>query len=416
MRTWTKFHTMWTMSLFGTAVGAGILFLPIQAGMGGMWPLIIMTLLVGPMTYYSHRALSRFVLASSKPGSDFTEVVEEFFGQKAGFLVTLLYFFAIFPFLLVYGVGMTNSVESFIVHQLGMASPSRVILGTALSAILVGIFLLGEKTVIKVTEIMVYPLCIMLLLLSLSLIPHWNFEIFSSTPATSLTWQGLLATFLLTIPVLVFSFEHFPAISSFAKAIQEKFPNEKVQQSDKILRITAALLLFFTMFFVFSCLLCLSHEDLLEAKEENIAIISYLANKLGAPFISWFGPFISILAIGSSFFGHYLGAREGLEGLTHKTCRLLGKTANISVLHKLMPLFFFVSISIAAIENPSILDIISTLGGPIVALILFIMPMYAIHTVPAMRPYAKKWSNIFVTFMGLVAIAGLFYNIGLDYL
>ena len=39
---WNKFDTAWVLNLFGTAVGAGVLFLPINAGMGGFWPLIVM--------------------------------------------------------------------------------------------------------------------------------------------------------------------------------------------------------------------------------------------------------------------------------------------------------------------------------------------------------------------------------------
>ena len=99
---WNKFDTAWVLNLFGTAVGAGVLFLPINAGMGGFWPLVLMAILVGPMTYFAHRGLAYFVLSSSKPGSDITEVVEEHFGPTAGKLITLLYFFAIFPILLIY--------------------------------------------------------------------------------------------------------------------------------------------------------------------------------------------------------------------------------------------------------------------------------------------------------------------------
>ena len=35
---WTKFDVVWMLNLFGTAVGAGILFLPINAGMSGSSP------------------------------------------------------------------------------------------------------------------------------------------------------------------------------------------------------------------------------------------------------------------------------------------------------------------------------------------------------------------------------------------
>ena len=41
---WNKFDTAWVLNLFGTAVGAGVLFLPINAGMGGFWPLVVMAI------------------------------------------------------------------------------------------------------------------------------------------------------------------------------------------------------------------------------------------------------------------------------------------------------------------------------------------------------------------------------------
>ncbi|KKB00846.1 hypothetical protein Z012_09855 [Avibacterium paragallinarum] len=134
-----KFDLLWTLNLFGTAVGAGVLFLPINAGMGGFWPLVVMMCLVGPMTYFSHRALSRFVLSSSKAGSDITEVVEEHFGKNAGKIITLLYFFAIFPILLIYGNGITNTVESFMINQLGLPAPNRVLLSFILIASLISV-------------------------------------------------------------------------------------------------------------------------------------------------------------------------------------------------------------------------------------------------------------------------------------
>lgn len=35
---WSKFDLVWALNLFGTAVGAGVLFLPINAGKGGFGP------------------------------------------------------------------------------------------------------------------------------------------------------------------------------------------------------------------------------------------------------------------------------------------------------------------------------------------------------------------------------------------
>lgn len=60
---WRKTDTMWMLGLYGTAIGAGVLFLPINAGVGGMIPLIIMALIAFPMTFFAHRGLTRFVLS-----------------------------------------------------------------------------------------------------------------------------------------------------------------------------------------------------------------------------------------------------------------------------------------------------------------------------------------------------------------
>ena len=79
---WNTHNTRWVFSLFGTAVGAGILFLPMNAGQGGIWPLLFMTLFVGPMTYFAHRGLALLVLSGKENQSDLTQVVEQHFGKQ----------------------------------------------------------------------------------------------------------------------------------------------------------------------------------------------------------------------------------------------------------------------------------------------------------------------------------------------
>lgn len=402
-----RFASTWVLNLFGTAVGAGVLFLPINAGMGGFLPLIVMTLLVGPMTYLAHRGLARFVLSSKHPTSDITNVVREHFGDGAGKLITLLYFFAIFPILLVYGVGITNTVSSFLENQLHITPPPRYILSFILILAMISIMLLNESTMLKITTYLVYPLVAILFGLSLYLIPHWNGAFFfSGLPSLG----DFSLTLWLTIPVLVFAFNHSPAISSCAVS-QQKFykdPAETDRAINNVLRSTAIILVIFVMFFVFSCVLTLTPEELIDAKAQNISILSYLANKFDNPVISYFGPLVAFFAIASSFFGHYLGAREGLEGLINQ---MRDKPIESKKFRKITAVVFFIILWIVATINPSILDFIESLGGPIIAMILFIMPMYAIHKVPALQKFKGKPSNIFVTVMGLIAISAIVYRL-----
>lgn len=405
--TWTKNDVSWVLSLFGTAVGAGVLFLPINAGMAGFWPLVIMTILVGPMTYLAHRGLCRFVLSSGKPGSDITQVVAEHFGEGAGKLITILYFFAIYPILLIYGVGITNTVDSFLVNQLEVASPARWILSLVLIMGMMSVMLLGEKFMLKVTQLLVYPLIAILAVLSFWLIPEWNLSSLSDMPSLS----SFSTTLWLTIPVLVFAFNHSPAISSFALAQHREYGKQAVQKSERILFANAGLLLGFVMLFVFSCVLSLSPAELGEAKAQNISILSYLANKQDSLIISYIGPVVAFLAIVSSFFGHYLGAREGLNGIISQQAKSAGITIPEKTVNLITIVFIIVTLWIVAIINPSILGMIESLGGPIIAAILFIMPMIAVRKVPAMQKYRGVWTNAFVLIMGCIAISAILYQL-----
>ena len=211
--------------------------------------------------------------------------------------------------------------------------------------------------------------------------------------------------------MLVFAFNHSPAISSFALAQRRHYGDTAEQKAARTLRGTACILVLFVMAFVFSCVLSLSPAQLMEAKAQNIPVLSYLANQFDNPVISWFGPLIAFLAIGSSFFGHYLGAREGLHGILVQMSSTPETTATSRRVRTGIALFFFVTIWLAGWLNPGILDIIESLSGPVIAVILFIMPMYAVHKVPAMRRYRGQWSNAFVLAAGCVAISSLLYKL-----
>ncbi|HDS1236864.1 HAAAP family serine/threonine permease [Pluralibacter gergoviae] len=410
---WRKTDTMWMLGLYGTAIGAGVLFLPINAGVGGLIPLIIMAILAFPMTFFAHRGLTRFVLSGKNPGEDITEVVEEHFGVGAGKIITLLYFFAIYPILLVYSVGITNTVESFMTHQLAITPPPRAVLSLILIVGMMTIVRFGEQMIVKAMSVLVFPFVAALMVLACYLIPQWSgaaLDTLSLSSAAS-TGNGLWMTLWLAIPVMVFSFNHSPIISSFAVAKREEYGQGAEKKCSKILACAHVMMVLTVMFFVFSCVFSLSPADLAEAKAQNISILSYLANHFNAPVIEWMAPIIAIVAITKSFLGHYLGAREGFNGMVVKSLRGKGKSIEISKLNKFTALFMLVTCWLIATLNPSILGMIETLGGPVIAVILFLMPMYAINKVPAMRKYSGHISNAFVVVMGLVAISAIFYSL-----
>ncbi|MBK4775281.1 HAAAP family serine/threonine permease [Candidatus Pantoea edessiphila] len=407
---WHKNDTIWLLGLYGTAIGAGVLFLPINAGIGGIIPLIVMTIIAFPLTFFSHRALTRFILSGSDPYGGISEVVEEHFGPKAGNLITLLYFFAIYPTLLMYSVAMTNTLNSFIINQLQLIPPPRVILSLFLIVLMMIIICFGEKIIIKIMSILVYPFIIALILIAFYLIPHWQGAILE-TLNISKSNNNLWVTLWLAIPVMVFSFNHSPIISSFALVKRMEYGDYAEKKCSRILIYSNLLMVVTVMFFVFSCVLSLSPQDLNIAKKQNITILSYLANHFNVPVIDWLGPPLAIIAITKSFLGHYLGAKEGLNSILNKILHNLGKNIVHTKLNFITSSFILLTAWFAATLNPNILKMIETLEGPIIAIILFLMPMYAIRKVSVMNKYFNNISDFFIVLIGFIAISAIFYSI-----
>lgn len=404
---WNRFDTSWTIGLFGTAVGAGILFLPMNAGLGGLWPLLIATVLIGPMTYYSHRALSRIVCASPKPGQDITGVVREYFGENAGRVLTVLYFLAIYPIVLIYGVGITNTVESLMVNQLGMEPWPRWLLSGALVLLMSSVMVAGKKVMLVVTQWLVYPLIAVLLVVTILLIPSWSLEGFGAAPAPG----DFAMSLWLMIPVLVFSFNHSPAISQFSVSLRQRYDAASVEKASSTLRVVAILLVLFTMGFVWSCVLALGPAGLQDAKDANLPVLSHLANSMGMPLIAWLGPAVAIAAIASSFFGHWLGAAEGANAIVRTMVDPSRKRVSDRNLRIGVSVFLVATTWLAGVLNPSILALIESLAGPVIAAVLYLMPMYAIHKVPALARFRGRASNVFVVIAGIIAVGGILISL-----
>lgn len=404
---WNRFDASWLISLFGTAVGAGILFLPINAGQGGIYPLIVATILIGPMTFFAHRGLSRMVVAVREPTSDITAAARQYFGRGAGIFITVVYFLSIYPIILIYAVAMTNTVESLFIHQLGLQPWPRWLLALILVLLMSAVMIAGPKLVSVVTGWIVYPLIVALGFLIIWLIPHWQLEGFTDTPELGDFFMSLWTV----IPVLVFAFSFAAATSQLTVSLKGAYQLRAGVKAAQIIKWTTVVLTIFTMGFVWSAALALGPDGLEEARQANLPVVSYLANELDQPFLQLMGPAISIVAIASSFFGHWLGAIEGGIGIINNSFG--GKHRQLDQRYIRYGVIAFVVLTawLAAILNPSVLSLIESLSGPVIAMVLYLLPMYAIHKVKLLQPYRGLASNIFVTIAGLVAVSGIIFGL-----
>ena len=151
-----------------------------------------------------------------------------------------------------------------------------------------------------------YPLCLILLLFSLYLIPYWQGANLFVVPS----FKEFVLAIWLTLPVLVFAFDHSPIISTFTQNVGKEYGVFKEYKLNQIELGTSLMLLGFVMFLCFRASYCLNADDFVKAREQNIPILSYLANTLNNPLINYAGPVVAFLAIFSSFLGIIMGLRR----------------------------------------------------------------------------------------------------------
>ncbi|MDT8976424.1 aromatic amino acid transport family protein [Paenibacillus sp. chi10] len=404
---WHKQDTTWALSLFGTAIGAGVLFLPINAGAGGLLSLLLITILAFPVMYFSHRALAKMIYASKSADEGITGTIREYFGNKASIIFNIVFFFSIYIIVLMYSVALTNTASSFIVNQLHMNEPPRAILSLVLVLGLIAILNFGQDITVKVMSMLVYPFIASLLFISISLIPQWNTSMlsFSSVSTAPTGVGGYFNMIWMILPIIVFSFNHSPMISSFVMKQRQTYgilaTDAKCSQIQKVCYIMTFIVV---MFFVWSSVLSLTPDDLVIAKEQNLSVLSYLANRLNSPLITIAAPIIAFVAVTKSFLGHYVGVYEVMRDMIISAGKARGKNLKEKTVKRAILVFVVLTCWYAAYANPSILGIIDTLSGPLVAAILCLLPMYAINKVPALAKYKGKLSNIFVTVVGVLTV------------
>ncbi|MCF7718717.1 HAAAP family serine/threonine permease [Aeromonas jandaei] len=407
---WEKSDSVWTMGLYATAVGAGTLFLPITVGSNSPVILLLILLLAFPLSYYSHRALSRFVLSSSHKEGDITHVVEEHFGARAGKLLMLVYLTAFYPIILVYSISITNAIQSFVVHQLGDAEIPRglLVLGVMLGLHLV--LLAGKQIVVSAISVLALPMVAFLIGLSIYLLPQWSLSYFSESQAVDWRDPAFWKSLWLIVPVMVFSFSHAPIISSFSAAQKKRCQESADLRAKRIIKCSSLLICGSVLFFVVSCVMSLSQAEMAQARIDNISVLSALANKFSNPLIAYVGPLIAILAMSKSFLGTSMGVSEGTVSMVSGACQGLGLSLREATIARVSSVILFVVTGVITYLNPNVLEIIEKVSGPLIAVILFLLPACSIYRLPALKRY-RGASTLFVLVIGLLAISALIYDL-----
>ncbi|HAT1610034.1 TPA: transporter [Raoultella planticola] len=405
---WSKEETLWSFALYGTAVGAGTLFLPIQLGSAGAIVLFITALVAWPLTYWPHKALSQFILSAKvAPGVGITGAVNHYYGKKVGNLITALYFLAFFVVVLIYAVAITNSLAEQLARHMAITPAVRAMLSLAVVMVLNLIFLMGRQITIKVMGFLVFPLIACFLFLSIYLIGDWQPEhLTSQLQLTSHTFHQVW----ISIPVMVFAFSHTPIISTFAIDQQEKYGDLAMDKCKKIMKVAYTIICASVLFFVFSCLLAIPVSYIENARNEGVTILSALSMMPGSPaWLAITGIVVAVVAMSKSFLGTYFGVIEGASEIVKTSLNQVGIRKSRAFNRAMSILLVSALTFMVCFINPNAISMIYAISGPLIAMILFIMPTLSTYIIPALKPY-RSVGNFITLVVGLLCVSVMFFS------
>ncbi|MGL5966728.1 MAG: amino acid permease [Kluyvera sp.] len=405
---WSKEETLWSFALYGTAVGAGTLFLPIQLGAAGAVVLFITALVAWPLTYWPHRALCQFILSANTPASvGITGAVSHYYGKKIGNLITALYFIAFFVVVLIYAVAITNSLAEQISHFRPVDLPLRALLSLGVVLLLNLIFLTGRQTTIKVMGMLVFPLIAYFLFLSIYLTGSWQPSLLTTQMEVN---SRTLHQVWLSIPVMVFAFSHTPIISTFAIDRREKYGEQAMGKCKKIMKVAYLIICLSVLFFVFSCLMSIPPSYINAAKNEGVTILSALSMVPNSPsWLSISGIIVAVVAMSKSFLGTYFGVIEGASEMVKSSLNQVGVRKSRSFNRGLSIMLVSTLTFIVCCINPNAISMIYAISGPLIAMILFIMPTLSTYLIPALKPY-RSIGSLITLIVGLLCVSVMFFG------
>lgn len=406
----TKFDNFsWLMSLFGTAVGAGILFLPIQVGQGSAWTLLLVTLLIYPTTYIGHKLYALIPIKAKEP-IDYLSAIGFWLPDWTSNLLKFLFISLLFTILIAYSISLTNDLAGIFINLnwFKIDTLTRGIVSFFALFILMLLVRFARPILVRILGGFSFLLMILLVIVMLALIPYWNLDTTRDAFIFPPFYQ-LVKQFLLLFPILSLSFMFFLTLSELVKDIRKKIPDYNLQKQKLhwLIRSTTLLLMLFTLTFVLSFMFSIPQDKFINASHENISALDLLGQVYKDTWLGKMGPILSIIAVFTSFIAVFIAYYESLKSLI-MSYQKVTSTKNTSKQYD--TLLYILTFSILwglVLANISIMTIFGDFVAPLSSLFLFIIPativLFMSNSFLSHRKTA--WFSLFI---GLIIILAYF--------
>jgi serine transporter len=397
----------WVILNIGMAIGAGIVFLPVQVGLQGLWVFLLSSIIGYPGLYLFQRLFIN-TLSKSARCADYPDIISGYLGKNWGALLGVLYFAMNCIWVCVYSTALNNDSASFLQSFGVTSSPlsKNPMYGLALLCVLVAVASRGEKVLFKVSSFLVLTkLCIIVVLGSL-MVSHWNF----ANIGTILPIRELIPKAIVMLPFTLTSILFLQSLSPMVISYRARFSSVEVARYKALRTFNIAFaVLFITVFsYAVSFTLAVSHDQAVEAYQKNISALAMVAQNMGGSALSVFSLILNIFAVMTAFFSVYLGFSEAVRGLSVNALRrfMPEESINKIILAVGVMLFSILVPWIAILLNAPVLSYTS-ICSPIFGLIGCLIPAYMVYKVPFLHVFRGP-TLIFIIFIGLMLVISPF--------
>lgn len=382
--------TGWVIMSIGMAIGAGIVFLPVQVGLMGLWVFLLSSIIGYPAMYLFQRLFIN-TLAESPECKDYPSVISGYLGKNWGVLLGALYFVMLVIWMFVYSTAITNDSASYL-HTFGVTKgllSDNPFYGLVLICILVAISSRGEKLLFKVSSLMVLTKLLVVAALGLSMVGLWHLYNAGTLPPAGLLIKNAIITLPFTLTSILFIQTLSPMVISYRA--KEKSVEVARYKALRAMNIAFAILFITVFFYAVSFTLAMGHDEAVKAYQQNISALAIAAQFISGEGASWVkvvSVILNIFAVMTAFFGVYLGFREATQGIVMNLLRRKFPTRQFDEKYVQGGIMIFAILLAwsAIVLNAPVLSFTS-ICSPIFGLIGCLIPAWLVYKVPALHKY-----------------------------
>lgn len=395
----TKFDSTdfgWVIMSIGMAIGAGIVFLPVQVGLMGMWVFLLSSIIGYPAMYLFQRLFIN-TLAESPECRDYPTVISGYLGKNWGVFLGVLYFVMLVIWMFVYSTAITNDSASYL-FTFGVTDTllsDNPFYGLVLICILVAISSRGEKLLFKISTFMVLAKLFVVAALGVAMVGMWQLHNIGAMPPVGKLIKDAIITLPFTLTSILFLQTLSPMVISYrAKELSREVARYKALRA---MNIAFAILFVTVFFYAVSFTLAMGREEALKAYEQNVSALAIAAQFFPGSWATYVGVALNIFAVMTAFFGVYLGFREATQGIVMNLLlrKFPAEKINPNYVQKGIMIFSVLLAWSAIVLNAPVLSFTS-ICSPIFGLVGCLIPAYLVYKVPALFKYKGLALNIII--------------------